>query len=139
MDMGEYRDDNINYTVKILRNSIKYYLPRVEGYLEVIRRLSSEYSGMSLIEFDGYFEKKFEPVKYVRVEVHMGEVDEGKIIEFANDIRNTLKQKSLAIEFNNQLILVEEKWQSTKLEGKIDLNQDQIKHYVLFSDTVLYE
>jgi hypothetical protein len=118
MDMDEYRDDNTNYTVKILRNSIKYYLPRVEGYLEVIRRLSSEYSGMSLIEFDGYFEKKFEPVKYVRVEVHIGEIDEGKIIEFANDIRNTLKQKSLAIEFNNQLILVEEKRQSTIPDDK---------------------
>ena len=103
MGMSEYRDNNINYTVKILRNSIKYYLPRVEGYLEVIRNLSSEYSGMSLIEFDGYFEKKFEPVKYVRVEVHVGEIDEGKVIEFANDIRNTLRQKSLAIEFNNQL------------------------------------
>jgi hypothetical protein len=118
MDMGECRDDSINYTVKILRNSIKYYLPRVEGYLEVIRKLSSEYSGMSLIEFDGYFEKKFEPVKYVRVEVHIGEIDEGKIIEFANDIRNTLKQKSLAIEFNNQLILVEEKRQSTIPDDK---------------------
>jgi hypothetical protein len=109
MDMSESGENNINYNVKILRNSIKYYLPRVEGYLEVIRKLSSEYSGMSLIEFDGYFEKKFEPVKYVRVEVHIGEIDEAKIIEFANDIRNTLKQKSLALEFNNQLILVEEK------------------------------
>lgn len=109
--MSEYRDNNTSYTVKILRNSIKYYLPRVEGYLEVIRNLSLEYSAMSLIEFDGYFEKKFEPVKYVRVEVHIGEIDEGKIIEFANDIRNTLRQKSLAIEFNNQLILVEEKRQ----------------------------
>ncbi len=57
MGMSESRDNNINYNVKILRNSIKYYLPRVEGYLEVIRKLSSEYSGMSLIEFDGYFEK----------------------------------------------------------------------------------
>lgn len=97
-----------NYKVKILRNSIKYYLPRVEGYLEVIRKLVSEYSGMSLIEFDGYFEKKFEPVKYVRAEVHTDEIDEKKIMDFANIIRKMLKQKSLAIEYNNRLILVEE-------------------------------
>ena len=61
---------------------------------------------MSLIEFDGYFEKKFEPVKYVRAEVHTDEIDEEKIIDFANNIRNILKQKSLAIEYNNQLLLV---------------------------------
>ena len=98
-----------DYKVKILKNSIKYYLPRVEGYLEVIRILVSEYSGMSLIEFDGYFEKKFEPVKYVRAEAHTHEIDEEKIIDFANNIRNMLKQKSLAIEYNNQLILVSAK------------------------------
>ncbi len=107
--MAESKDASRNYTVKILTNSIKFYLPRVEGYLEVIRKLASEYSGMSLIEFDGYFEKKYEPVKYVRAEVHVGEIDVESIIEFANNIRNVLKQKSLAIEYNNQLILVEEK------------------------------
>jgi hypothetical protein len=106
--MANFIDDSRSYKVKILRNSIKYYLPRVEGYLEVIRRLVSEYSGMSLIEFDGYFEKKFEPVKYVRAEVHTDEIDEEKIMDFANVIRKMLKQKSLAIEYNNQLILVEE-------------------------------
>ena len=106
--MANFIDDSKSYKVKILRNSIKYYLPRVEGYLEVIRRLVSEYSGMSLIEFDGYFEKKFEPVKYVRAEVHTDEIDEEKIMDFANIIRKMLKQKSLAIEYNNQLILVEE-------------------------------
>jgi hypothetical protein len=108
VDLNKSKDNHRNYKVKILKNSIKYYLPRVEGYLEVIRKLASEHSGMSLIEFDGYFEKKFEPVKYVRVEVHSDEINEEKIIEFANNIRNILKQKSLAIEYNNQLMLVEE-------------------------------
>ena len=106
--MTNFIDNSRGYKVKILRNSVKYYLPRVEGYLEVIRRLVSEYSGMSLIEFDGYFEKKFEPVKYVRAEAHTDEIDEEKIMDFANNIRKMLKQKSLAIEYNNQLILVEE-------------------------------
>ncbi len=97
-----------NYKVTILKNSIKYYLPRVEGYLEVIKKLASEHSAMTLIEFDGYFEKKFEPVKYVRAEVHTDEIDEEKIMISANNIRSMLKQKSLAIEYNNQLILVED-------------------------------
>ena len=57
------KDTHREYKVKILKNSIKYYLPRVEGYLEVIKKLASDHSGMSLIEFDGYFEKRFEPVK----------------------------------------------------------------------------
>lgn len=96
------------YKVKILKNSIKFYLPRVEGYQEVIKKLSSKFSGMSLIEFDGYFEKKFEPVKYVRVEVHTSQINKKSMIGFANDIRKLLDQKSLAIEFNNQLILIEE-------------------------------
>ncbi|MGN6624536.1 MAG: hypothetical protein ACTHKK_10375 [Candidatus Nitrosocosmicus sp.] len=106
--MTNSKDKSKNYKVKILKNSVKYYLPRVEGYLEVIRKLVSEYSGMSLIEFDGYFEKKFEPVKYVRAEAHTDEVDEEKIMDFADFIRKMLKQKSLAIEYNNRLILVEE-------------------------------
>ncbi len=106
--MNKSKDNHRNFKVKVLKNSIKYYLPRVEGYLEVIRKLASEHSGMSLIEFDGYFEKKFEPVKYVRAEVHTDEIDEEKIMESANKIRNLLKQKRLAIEYNNQLILVEE-------------------------------
>ncbi len=107
--MSEFKEASRKYNVKILKDSIKYYLPRVEGYLEVIRKLASEYGGMSLIEFDGYFEKKYEPVKYVRAEVHASEIDVENIIDFANNIRNVLKQKSLAIEYNNQLILVEEK------------------------------
>jgi hypothetical protein len=106
--MTNSKDKSKNYKVKILKNSVKYYLPRVEGYLEVIRKLVSEYSGMSLIEFDGYFEKKFEPVKYVRAEAHTDEIDEEKIMDFADFIRKMLKQKSLAIEYNNRLILVEE-------------------------------
>ena len=107
--MSKPKTDSRNYNVKILNDSIKFYLPRVEGYLEVIRKLASEYGGMSLIEFDGYFEKKYEPVKYVRAEVHVSEIDVENIIEFANNIRNMLKQKSLALEYNNRLILVEEK------------------------------
>ncbi len=106
--MNKPKDNHRNYKVKILKNSIKYYLPRVEGYLEVVRKLASDHSGMSLIEFDGYFENRFEPVKYVRAEVHTDEIDEEKIIKFANIIRKMLKQKSLAIEYNNQLMLVEE-------------------------------
>lgn len=107
--MHQTTNNNKNYKVKILNNSIKFYLPRVEGYLEVIRRLSLEYSGMSLIEFDGYFEKKFEPVKYVRAEVHTPKINKDALIEFGNNIRKTLKQKSLAVEYNNRLILIEEK------------------------------
>lgn len=107
--MHQRIDKDKDYNVKILNVSIKFYLPRVEGYLEVIRKLSSEYSGMSLIEFDGYFEKKFEPVKYVRVEVHTSKINKKALIKFANTIRKTLKQKSLAVEYNNHLILIEEK------------------------------
>jgi len=108
--MAQTSDDNNNdYNVKILNNSIKFYLVRVEGYLEVIRKLSLEYSGMSLIEFDGYFEKKFEPVKYVRAEVHTSKINKNALIKFSNNIRKTLKQKSLAVEYNNRLVLIEEK------------------------------
>lgn len=92
--------------IKILRNSIKYYLPRLEGYSEIVRTIADEYGNMSLIEFDGYFEGKLEPVKYTRVEVHTDEVDEEKIISFANKIRIKLKQTSLAYEFNNHLVLI---------------------------------
>ena len=56
--------------VKILQNSVKFYLPRLEGYSETVRTIADEYGNMSLIEFDGYFEGKLEPVKYTRVEVH---------------------------------------------------------------------
>ena len=52
------------YEVKALPNSIKFYLPSVEGYLDVVRQIASRYGSMSLIEFDGYFEGKFEPIKY---------------------------------------------------------------------------
>jgi hypothetical protein len=44
-------------------NSIKFYLPRVEGYLDVVREIAGRYGSMSLIEFDGYFEGKFKPIK----------------------------------------------------------------------------
>jgi hypothetical protein len=96
------------FNVKTLNDSIKFYLPRVEGYLEIVRGMASKYGGMSLIEFDGYFEGKFEPVKYTKVEIHTNDIDEQCMMNAANDIRIALKQKSLAFEFNNKLILVSE-------------------------------
>jgi hypothetical protein len=97
-----------NFNVRILADSVKFYLPRVEGYLEVVRNMASKYRGMSLIEFDGYFEGKFEPVKYVRAEIHISKNNEQSMTKLANEIRKKLKQKSLAMEFNNRLILVSE-------------------------------
>ncbi len=94
------------FKVKVLSDSIKFYLPRVEGYLEVVRDMASKYRGMSLIELDGYFEGKFEPVKYIRAEIHTSDINEENMISFANKVRLKLKQKSLAIEFNNRLILI---------------------------------
>jgi hypothetical protein len=96
------------FSVETFKDSVKFYLPRVEGYLEIVRGMASKYGGMSLIEFDGYFEGKFEPVKYTRVEVHTNDIDEQCMIKAANDIRIALKQKSLVFEFNNKLILVSE-------------------------------
>ena len=96
------------FNVKTLKDSVKLYLPRVEGYLEIVRSMASKYGGMSLIEFDGYFEGKFEPVKYTKVEIHTNDIDEQFMMKAANDIRIALKQKSLAFEFNNKLILVSE-------------------------------
>src|SRR5438132_13858215 len=98
----------MNYKVRILSESIKFYLPRTEGYLEIIRRIAQEYKGMSLIEFDGYFEGKFEPTKYMRVEIHTNNIDEECMMKEANRIRLALNQKSLAFEFNNKLMLVSE-------------------------------
>ena len=95
------------FRVQKLKNSIKFYLPRKEGYLEVVKKLSNEFEGMTLIEFDGYFENKIEPTKYVRVEVHKNKLNEKSLIKQANDLRKILKQKSIAIEINNKMILVE--------------------------------
>ena len=92
--------------IKILQNSVKFYLPRLEGYSEIVRTIADKYGNMSLIEFDGYFEGKLEPVKYTRVEVHTDEIDEEKIVSFADRIRIKLKQTSLAYEFNNRLVLI---------------------------------
>jgi predicted lipase len=94
------------YKVRILQDSVKFYLPRVEGYLEIVRNMASKYGAMSLIEFDGYFQGKFEPVKYTRVEIHTNEIDEERMTEYANAIRLKLNQESLAFEYNNRLILV---------------------------------
>jgi hypothetical protein len=98
--------DKLN--VKILNDAVRFYLPRVEGYLEIVRDMASRYGGMSLIEFDGYFEGKFEPVKYTKVEIHTNDIDEHDMTKTANEIRIALKQKSLAFEFNNKFILVNE-------------------------------
>jgi hypothetical protein len=94
--------------VKKFQNSVKFYLPRLEGYLETVRAIADMHGSMSLVELDGYFEGKFEPVKYTRVEVHTNEPVEDKITDFANKIRIKLNQTSLAYEFNNQLVLVSE-------------------------------
>jgi hypothetical protein len=96
------------YRASVLNDSVKFYLPRVEGYLEIVREMASQYGAMSLIEFDGYFEGRFEPVKYMRVEIHTNDINEKQMTDAANRIRIRLKQKSLAFEFNNKLILVSE-------------------------------
>ena len=94
------------YTTKVLPHSIKFYLPRTEGYMDVVKEIASKYGSMSLIEFDGYFEGKFEPEKYTRLEVHAEILDERHVIEYANAIRARLKQNSLGLEVDNKLILV---------------------------------
>lgn len=98
-----------SYVVKVLPDSIKFYIPRTEGFMDVVKKIVSEYGSMSLIEFDGYFEGKFEPVKYTRLEVHTANVNEKDITEYANIIRMMVKQDSLAFEFNNRLLLVSKK------------------------------
>jgi hypothetical protein len=97
---------SIEYKIKTFPNSVRFYLPRTEGYMEILKEIAAEYGSMSLFEFDGYFEGKFEPVKYMRVEVHTTDVDEQKIVEYANDVRSRLRQRSLAFEYNNKLIMV---------------------------------
>ncbi|HXW12691.1 MAG TPA: hypothetical protein VD694_08020 [Nitrososphaeraceae archaeon] len=76
--------------------------------MDVVKEIASRYGSMSLIEFDGYFEGKFEPAKYTRLEVHTEIMREQKFIEYANKIRLRLKQNSLAVEFDNKLILIVE-------------------------------
>ena len=107
MGTGKDKDkEHICYKVRVLQDSVKFYLPRVEGYLEIVRSMASKYGAMSLIEFDGYFHGKFEPVKYTRVEIHTNDMDEKKMTEYANTIRLKLNQESLAFEYNHRLILV---------------------------------
>lgn len=96
------------YITKVLPHSVKFYLPRTEGYMDVVKEIASRYGSVSLIEFDGYFEGKFEPAKYTRLEVHTEIMQEQKFIEYANKIRLRLKQNSLAVEFDNKLILIVE-------------------------------
>jgi hypothetical protein len=98
-----------SYVTKVLPDSIKFYIPRTEGFMDVVKEIVLKYGSMSLIEFDGYFEGKFEPVKYTRLEVHTAGVNEADITEYANKIRMILKQNSLAFEFNNRLLLVSKK------------------------------
>ena len=94
------------FSVRTFKDSVKFYLPRVEGYLEIVREMASQYGGMSLMEFDGYFEGRFEPVKYTKIEIHTNDVNEKQMMRKANKIRVALRQKSLAFEFNNKLILI---------------------------------
>jgi hypothetical protein len=103
----KYTKSEKNYKIKTFKYSIKFYLPRVEGYNDIIKDITLKYGALSIFEFDGYFEGKFEPTKYIRVEIHANGVNKEKMMEFANKIRINLKQKSLAFEFNNNLILVE--------------------------------
>src|SRR6185503_12475438 len=103
--MVNYMTDEA-YITKVLPHSVKFYLPRTEGYMDVVKEIASRYGSMSLIEFDGYFEGKFEPVKYTRLEVHTEIIEEQNVIEYANKIRIRLKQNSLALELNNKLILI---------------------------------
>ena len=70
--------------------------------METVRTIAEMYGSMSLVELDGYFEGKFEPVKYTRGG-DTNEPVEDKITDFANKIRIKLNQTSLAYEFNNQL------------------------------------
>lgn len=74
--------------------------------MDIVKEIASKYGSMSLIEFDGYFEGKFEPEKYTRLEVHAERMEEHQVIEYANKIRIRLKQNSLGLEFDNKLILV---------------------------------
>ena len=39
---GKQLDDD--FRVEVLSDSVKFYLPRVEGYLEVVRDMASKYS-----------------------------------------------------------------------------------------------
>lgn len=98
-----------SYVTKVLPDSIRFYIPRTEGFMDVVKEIVSKYGSMSLIEFDGYFEGKFEPVKYTRLEVHTAAANEVDTTEYANKIRIRLKQNSLAFEFNNKLLLVSKK------------------------------
>ena len=68
-------------------------MPRIEGYLEVVKKLSSEFEEMTLIEFDGYFEKKIEPTKYVRVEVHKNKLNEKKTNQTGKWPQKNIKSK----------------------------------------------
>ncbi len=45
-----------SYVTKVLPVSIKFYIPRIEGFMDVIKEIVSQYGSMSLFEFDGYFD-----------------------------------------------------------------------------------
>jgi hypothetical protein len=70
----------------------------------MIRHIAQQYGSIYLIEFDGYFEGKFEPTKYMLEGVHVIDVKEDDLIGFVNRIRILLKQKNLAFENNRPII-----------------------------------
>lgn len=102
------KESKNKFKIKTFNYSIKFYLPRTQGYLEILKKMKNNYGTMSLYEFDGYFKGEFEPVKYTRVEIHTNDLDEVKLISSANRMRKKLNQQSLAFEINNKLIIIEE-------------------------------
>ena len=55
------------YRVNAVENSVKFYLPRLHGYLEIVPEMASEYGAMSLsYRIRRIFRGNFERVKYTR-------------------------------------------------------------------------
>ena len=79
------------YRVNAVENSVKFYLPRLHGYLEIIREMASEYGAMSLsYRIRRIFRVNFERVKYTRVEIHTNDINQDKTTEYTNKIRTKL-------------------------------------------------
>src|SRR6266498_3908247 len=54
-----------SYVTKVLPHWIKFYIPRTEGFMDVVKEIVSQYGSMSLIEFAGYFEGRFDPISNI--------------------------------------------------------------------------